>query len=180
MFCRTQSTYLVKTYLRHAFDKHAENSGDQNMKGSTGEDYISGRERRQLLAALHTRLFWVGEEIPYQIEIEGTTYNFHEIVWELLMKKKLTDEDRKQIDNYISYLRKKAKEDESELETERLTRDEAKRLFDEAAGLMRTVMDLKDIEEGTAKAKAKEFHEIFSRERVAEARRWLHFLKDAT
>lgn len=149
------------------------------MKGSTGGEYISERERRQLLAALHTRLFWVGEEVPYHIEIDGKTYHLHEIVWELLMKKKLTDEDRQRIDNYISYLQKKAKEDELELKTERLTRDEAKRLFDEAAGLMRTVMDLKDIEEGTAKAKAKEFHEIFSRERVAEARRWLQFLRDA-
>ncbi|MDW7731942.1 MAG: DUF5788 family protein [Methanolobus sp.] len=150
------------------------------MKKPAGEDYISERERGQLLAALHTRLFWVGEEVPYHIEIDGTRYDLHEIVWELLMKKKLTDENRQQIDDYISYLQEKAKEDELELKTEKLTRDEAKRLFDEAAGLMRTIMDLKDIEEGTAKAKAQEFHDIFSRERVAEARRWLQFLKSAT
>lgn len=146
----------------------------------TGEDYISERERRQLLAALHTRLFWVGEEVPYHIEIDGRKCNLHEIVWKLLNKKEITDEDRKHIDSYISFLKEKEKEDELELKTEKLTRKEAKQLFNELAGLMRTIMDLKEIEEGIAKEKEKEFHEIFSRERVAEARRWLEFLKKAT
>jgi hypothetical protein len=39
-------------------------------------------------------------------------------------------------------------------------------------------MDLKEIKDGTTKKKEKEFHEAFSRERVAEARRWLQFLKE--
>ncbi|MBN2111025.1 MAG: methyl-accepting chemotaxis protein [Methanosarcinaceae archaeon] len=150
------------------------------MNDLTGEDHITERERKQLFAALHTRLFWVGQEVPYHIEIDGRTCNLHEIVWELLNKKKITTADRKQIDKYISFLKEKAKEDELELRTEKLTGDEAKRLFDELSGLMRTIMDLKEIEEGTAKEKEKEFHEIFSRERVAEVRRWLEFLKKST
>lgn len=153
---------------------------DYMIKKSESDDYISARERRQLLAALNTRLFWVGEEVPYRTEVDGKVYNFHEIVWDLLMKKELKDEDRKQIDDYISYLRDKANEDKLELKTERLTREEAKRLFDEAAGLMRTIMDLRDIEEGKAKEKRREFHEVFSHQRVAEARRWLRFLKETT
>ncbi|WP_235856191.1 DUF5788 family protein [Methanolobus halotolerans] len=93
------------------------------------------------------------------------------------MKKELTDKDRDLIDNCTSYIKEKTKEDKLELKTGNLTRDEAKQLFDETAGLMRAIMDLKDIEEDTARIKRKEFHEVFSREKVAEARRWLQLSK---
>jgi hypothetical protein len=104
--------------------------------------------------------------------------NLHTVVWELLNKEKLDNEDRKFIDKCILYIKEKAKEDELELATGQITQEEAKKLFDETAGLLRTVMDLRDIEEGVAREKEKEFLEIFTRERVAEARRWMNFLKE--
>jgi len=141
------------------------------------DELITETERKQLLAALHARLFWVGKEIPYNCDIKGKMCNLHSIVWELLKKGELDDEDRGLINKCILYINEKAKEDELELATGELTREEADKLFDETAGLMRTVMDLKEIKEGTSKEKEKEFRETFSHERVAEARRWLNFLK---
>ncbi|MDW7731786.1 MAG: DUF5788 family protein [Methanolobus sp.] len=148
------------------------------MNEVSEDDFITEHERKQLLAALHTRLFWVGEEIPYNCDIKGKMCNLHSIVWELLQKEKLDNEDRKLINKCILYIDEKAKEDELELATGQLTREEADRLFDETVGLLRTLMSLRDIEEGKSKERKRKFHETYSRERVAEARRWLNFLKE--
>ena len=145
---------------------------------SVKNDTLSEWERKQLLAALHARLFWVGEEIPYSVEINGKKCKLHERVWQLINKDDLADEDRKHIDEYLVYLREKEQEDETKLKTEKLTKEEAKALFNETGGILRAIMDLREIEDGTVRDKEKEFHDIFSKERVAEARRWLHFLQD--
>ena len=147
------------------------------MEDMPEDELITEKERKQLLAALHTRLFWVGKEIPYMCDIKGKMCNLHSIVWELLNKEELDDEDRQLINKCILYINDKAKEDEIELATEQLTREEADKLFDETAGLLRTVMNLRDIKKGKSKEKEREFRETYSRERTAEARRWLNFLK---
>nr|WP_321496593.1 DUF5788 family protein [uncultured Methanolobus sp.] len=145
---------------------------------SVKNDTLSEWERKQLLAALHARLFWVGEEIPYSVEINGKKCKLHERVWQLINKDDLADEDRKHIDEYLVYLREKEQEDETKLKTGKLTKEEAKALFNETGGILRAIMDLREIEDGTFREKEKEFHDIFSKERVSEARRWLHFLQD--
>lgn len=140
---------------------------------------ITEKERKQLLAELHTRLFWVGEEIPYFVEINGKKCKLHEMVWDLINKEHISGKDKKQIEKYIDVLKEKEKKDELELQTKAMSIEEAKQLFKETAGLLRAIMDLKDIEEGITKEKEKEFHEIFSVQRTEEIRRWLNFLKDA-
>ncbi|TQD24003.1 DUF5788 family protein [Methanolobus vulcani] len=146
---------------------------------SVKDDTLSEWERNQLLAALHARLFWVGEEIPYSIEVNGNKCKLHELVWQLINKENLTDEDREHISKYIAYLREREQKDETKLKTAKLTKKEAKDLFNETGGILRALMDLREIEDGTVKEKEKEFHDIFSKERVAEARRWLQFLHDS-
>lgn len=149
------------------------------MSENAKEEMLSEWERKQLLAGLHARLFWVGEEIPYFVEIGGKKCRLHKLVWKLINKDELSDEDIGHIDMYVSHLRVKEREDELKLKTGDLTRKEAKSLFNETAGLLRAIMDLREIEDGTAKELEKKFEERFSQERAAEARRWLQFLKDA-
>ena len=139
---------------------------------------ITDRERKQLLAALHTRLFWVGEKIPYFVEIDGKKCKLHDRVWELINKETISDDEKQEIEKCIELLKNKERIDELELETKEMTREEAKELFDETAGLLRAIMDLREIEEGISKEKEKEFHEMFSTQRTEEIRRWLNFLKD--
>ena len=43
-------------------------------KKESSEEYITEDERKQLLSALHCRLFWVGQHIPDHVEIEGKTF----------------------------------------------------------------------------------------------------------
>lgn len=152
---------------------------DDSMNNKDSNLPITESERKQLLAELHARLFWVGEEIPYFVEINGKKCKLHERVWDLINRKNISDDDRKQIEKYIAVLKEKEMADELELQTKEMTREESKKLFNETAGLMRAIMDLREIEEGTSKEKEKEFHDMFSTQRTEEIRRWLNFLKDA-
>ncbi len=140
---------------------------------------ITERERSQLLAELHARLFWVGEKIPSFVEINGKKCKLHDLVWDLINKETISDDEKNQIEKYIAVLKEKERVDELELQTKEMTREEARNLFDETAGLLRAIIDLREIEVGTSKDYKKKFHEIFSAQRIEEIRKWLNFLKDA-
>lgn len=130
-----------------------------------------------MLSALHSRLFWVGQYIPHSVELEGKNCPLHEYVWEMIQKEEITEEEKKQIENCIEILSIKEMEDEKELEEKPLTREEARTLYHETAGLLRTIMDLREIEDGTMKENAKRFQEQFLSQRVKDAKLWVEFLK---
>ncbi len=75
----------------------------------------------------------------------------------------------------VNLLETKAKEDEEVLSKTLLTRDEAKKLYNEIASLIRAIMDLRDCEAGRIKLKTSR-DEI--KNRVDDARRWVGFLKN--
>lgn len=139
--------------------------------------YISEKERKELLEALHCRLFWVGQYIPHKVELEGKEYPLHEYVWELIKKEEITEEEKERIDKCIQLISEKEEEDEKELEEETLTREEAWELYHETAGLLRAIMDLREIEDGTMKESQASFQQKFAEQRVKDAKLWLEFLK---
>lgn len=142
-------------------------------------EYITDDERKQLLSALHCRLFWVGQHIPDYVEFEGKTYPLHNYVWELIQKDKLTEEEKSKIDKCIQIISAKERKDEKDLEEKRLTPEDADTLYHETAGLLRAIMDLQEIEDGTLKENTKRFQEQFTNRRVKDAKLWLEFLKKA-
>jgi hypothetical protein len=152
---------------------------DDDMGNGNSNLLITESERKKLLAELHTRLFWVGEKIPYFVEINGKKCKPHDRVWDLINKDKLSEDEKKQIEKCIAVLKEKESIDELELQNKEMTLEEAKTLSDETAGLLRAIMDLREIEEGISKKREKEFHEMFSIQRTEDIRRWLNFVKDA-
>jgi hypothetical protein len=148
-------------------------------KGSSVE-YITDKERKELLSALHCRLFWVGQRIPDYVEFEGEKYPLHKYVWELIQKDKLTKDEKSKIDKCIEIISAKEKIDEKELEEEPLTLEEAQNLYHETAGLLRAITDLKEIEEGTLKENMERFQRQFADQRVKDARRWLEFIRSVS
>jgi Family of unknown function (DUF5788) len=142
----------------------------------SSENHITDDERKQLLSALHCRLFWVGQHIPDLVEFEGETYPLHNYVWELIQKDKLTEVEKSRIDKCIEIISAKEKKDEKELEENPLTPEEAKNLYHETAGLLRAITDLKEIEDGTLKESAKRFQEQFNTQRIKDVRLWLEFI----
>ena len=149
-------------------------------KKESSEEHITEDERKQLLSALHCRLFWVGQHIPDHMEFEGKTYPLHNYVWELIQKDKLTESEKSGIDKCIEIISAKEKEDEKELEEESLTEEEAKNLYHETAGLLRAITDLKEIERGTLQDDSKHFQEMFDNQRIKDAKMWLEFIKNAS
>ena len=98
-------------------------------------------------------------------------------MWELIQKETITQTEKASIDKCIEIISTKEKEDEKELEGQSLTQDEAKALYHETAGLLRAIMDLKEIEDGTFRENTKHFQEQFGEQRVKDAKLWLEFIK---
>ncbi len=109
---------------------------------------LSPRERDKLLHRLHGYLVWVGAEIPPVFKIDGVQIQLHELVWRLINKKELTDDEIAGIELLICGLEKKESCDETAIAKENITEEEANNLYKEASGLLRAIMDLKDLEHG--------------------------------
>lgn len=139
------------------------------------DDYISEEEREHLLAGLHRFLVWVGEKVPEEVEVDGKSIKLHELIWRCIHKKQLSEQEKERLLELIHILETKEKHDEDALHKANLTREEAKRLYEESAGLIRAIMDLRECEAG--KVKLKESSDEI-RSKVEDARRWIGFLKN--
>lgn len=157
-------------------EKSLKSNKDENFS----EKYVTDEERKQLLSALHCRLFWVGQHIPDYVVFEGKRYPLHNYVWELIHKENLTPDEKSRIDKCIDIISAKEKNDEKELKEKPLTEEEARSLYHETAGLLRAITDLKEIESGDLKESTKRFQEKFNEQRVKNARLWLEFIKNVS
>ena len=115
------------------------------------DDYISPQEREHLLNGLHRYLIWVGEKIPEEVQVNGENIKLHELIWRCVHKKDLSEDEKNNIMDLVENLETKAKYDEEILLRESLTREEAKRLYNEIASFIRAIMDLRECEAGRIK-----------------------------
>jgi hypothetical protein len=162
------------------------------------DDYLTEEERRKLLASLHHLLVWVGvkepeeckidrealqsemekfhqteKDLPPEIHPDKCTVDLHHLIWRLINEKEITDEERSQIEEMIDLLEKKEKAEEEVLLHERLTHAEARQIYNEAAGVLRSIIDLKDLlkkKEHTAEDKN------LIKIKVEDAKRWNEFM----
>ncbi|MDQ1261168.1 MAG: hypothetical protein QG575_349 [Euryarchaeota archaeon] len=133
-------------------------------------DYLTEAERTKLLASLHHFLVWVGATEPEQMQIDGNDLQsemekfhqtkedlppeihagqgrvlLHHLIWRWINEKEITEKERLQITELIEILEKKEKVDEEDLKAARLSLKQAIELHDEAASIIRALLDLKDI-----------------------------------
>jgi hypothetical protein len=139
------------------------------------DDYISLEEREHLLNGLHRYLIWVGEQVPDEVMVNGKNIKLHELIWRCIHNKDISEEEKARLLDLVNLLETKAKEDEEVLSKTLLTREEAKRLYNEIASLIRAIMDLRDCEAGRVRLKESK-EEI--KQKVDDARRWVGFLKN--
>jgi hypothetical protein len=139
------------------------------------DDYISLEEREHLLNGLHRYLIWVGEQVPDEVMVNGKNIKLHELIWRCIHNKDISEEEKARLLDLVNLLENKAKEDEEVLSRTLLTREEAKRLYNEIASLIRAIMDLRDCEAGRVRLKESK-EEI--KQKVDDARRWVGFLKN--
>jgi hypothetical protein len=147
-------------------------------KEKTDEEYIGYEERNKLLWSLRSEFAWERKKIPERVEIEGQEYKLRDLVRKLAETEVLDPDEAANIRALIPKLKDKAKADEELLETEELTKGEAKMLYEEAAGLMRAAMELKDKLEGKDGEKGPdEFKKMLKTQKLIDEKNWQNLIK---
>jgi hypothetical protein len=176
---------------------------NEEIKQVKGEidDYLTERERRKLLSNLHCVLIWAGfqdpdrlkidrdilkeeierdhlkeSDLPPEMDLESGVIRLRNLVWRLIHMEELSDKDKIEIKELIRILESKEKQDAAKLEKEKLTHPQAEVLYKEAAQIIRTIMDLKDL------LKKKEQSDIVNeeiRKKVEQTKRWNAFMEQA-
>jgi hypothetical protein len=151
----------------------------KSEKGTDNADeHIGYEERNKLLWSLRSDFSWVGKTIPESVEIDGQEYRLKALVRELEEGKVLDPNEAAELRNLIPKLKERAKIDEELLETEELTIGEAEALYEEAAGLLRASMELKDILEGKVGEKsADKFKRMLNAQKLVDEKRWQELIK---
>ncbi|AKB38894.1 hypothetical protein MSSAC_4304 [Methanosarcina siciliae C2J] len=151
---------------------------DENRTNETDAEYISYQERNKLLWSLRSEFAWAGKKIPECVEIDGEEYRLRDMVRDLGEKELSEPEEAAEIRALIPKLKERAKADEELLETEELTRVEAEALYEEAVGLLRAAMELKDKLEGKGGEKSvDEFKRMLNTQKVVDEKRFQELIK---
>lgn len=142
------------------------------------EEYLGYEERNKLLWSLRSDFAWAGKKIPESVEIDGCEYKLRDMVRGLSEKESLDTDKAAEIKALIPKLEEKSKADEELLETEKLTKTEAKALYEEATGLLRASMELKDKLEGKGGEKSvDEFKRMLNTQKVIDEKRFQELIK---
>jgi hypothetical protein len=141
-------------------------------------EYIGYQERNKLLWSLRSDFSWAGKKIPESVEIDGEEYRLRDMICELGEEEILSPDEIARIRVLIPKLKERAKADEELLETEELTVAEAEALYEEAAGLLRAAMELKDKLEGKGGEKSvDEFKRMINTQKILDEKRFQELIK---
>ena len=164
-------------------------------------DLLSETERDRLLANLHRTLVWVGVQDPYKIEIDPDllkeemardriapadlppevhpatgTVDLRHLVWRLIHLSELSEKEEMEVRELIRVLKAKEAADEGKLKEARLTREEAHRLFEETAAVIRSLLDLKEIL--TKREHRTDLGREAAKKKVEDVKRWNAFVDE--
>jgi len=177
-------------------------TGRRNIVEDISEDigaYLTDEERKCLLSDLHLACAWVGVKIPDNIKVDrdvfsremeehgltekdqppevhikNGTVDLHALIWTLIHKTELTEKERSEIEELIHVIGSKERYDENLLKEMKLTHGEAKRIHEETTGIIRAILDLKDLLKNRNKSEAQE---EMIRKKVEDARKWQSFME---
>jgi Family of unknown function (DUF5788) len=177
-------------------------TGRRNIVEDISEDigaYLTEEERKCLLSDLHLACAWVGVKIPENINVDrdvlnremeehgltekdqppevhtkNGTVDLQALIWTLIHKTELTEKERSEIEELIHVIDSKERYDENLLKEMKLTHGEAKRIHEETTGIIRAILDLKDLLKNKNKSEAQE--ELI-RKKVEDARKWQSFME---
>jgi hypothetical protein len=152
--------------------------GEKNSKEIDNE-YIGYEERNKFLWYLRSNFAWEGKKIPENVDIEGQEYKLMDLIRELGEKEVLDPNEAADLKALIPKLKEKIQADEDLLETEKLTRAEAEILYEEAAGLLRAAMELKDKLEGKGgKRGPDELKKMLNTQKLLDEKSWRDLIKN--
>jgi hypothetical protein len=151
---------------------------DEKNTNTTEAEHIGYQERNKLLWSLRSDFSWAGKKIPESVEIDGEEYRLRDMIRELREEEILSPDEIARIRALIPKLKERAKADEELLETEELTVAESEALYEEAAGLLRAAMELKDKLEGKGGEKSvDEFKRMINTQKIVDEKRFQELIK---
>jgi len=140
-----------------------------------GKGELTKEDREKLLSKLHRLMVFIGCEIPLKVELEGEPVPLHELVWRLITHEgALTPEESVAVDELHHEIELKIREEEFEIKSANITKDEARELFVEACGLIRAAVSLRDIEK---RETLRDHSKMAASAKVEAEKRWLEYLK---
>ncbi|MDQ1276641.1 MAG: hypothetical protein QG610_2219 [Euryarchaeota archaeon] len=151
---------------------------DEKNTNKIETEYVGYQERNKLLWSLRSEFAWVGKKVPESVEIDDEECRLSDMIQELGEKELLSPSESTEIRNLIPKLKEKAKVDEELLETEELTVAEAETLYEEATGLLRAAMELKDkLERKGGEKGVDEFKRMLNTQKIVDEKRWQELIK---
>ncbi len=160
--------------------------------------YLTDEEREYLISDLQMAITWIGVKIPENIKVDREVLNremeehgltekdqppeihlkegivdLNALIWKLINNKEFTDKERAEIEELIHVLKSKEGYEENQLKKMKLTHVDARKIHDEAAGIIRAILDLKSLLKNKTKSDA---HEEMIRKKVEDARKWRTFM----
>ena len=175
---------------------------DKSKTDISLKDYLSEEERRRLVASLHHAMVWVGVKEPQELNVDKADLSreiekfhqtesdlpdevhasgkieLHRLIWRLINEKEITEPERIQIEEIIEILQKKEKSEEEALKEEALSPEKAREIHDEAAGIIRSILDLKDVLKKKGHAAAPDDATELIRQKVSQAKRWNQLIEE--
>lgn len=181
----------------------SEMKGEETKSHAGFQDYLTDEERKKLVFSLHHALVWVGVKEPQELSVDKSDLSreierfhqtesdlppevhlrqgmieLHRLIWRLINEKEISDRERIQIEEIIDVLQKKERLEEDALKDESLSIEKARELHDEAAGVIRSILDLKDLLKKRPAALPDDATEELIRQRVNEAKRWNRLIEE--
>lgn len=137
-----------------------------------GTAALTKEDRAKIVSRIHSLLFWVGELIPQEIDVEGRSIPLRDVVFRYIMSDSPSDEERKEAARLAFMLDQHVGEMEEEIKHGDLTRARACELMNEARAYLRAVDELRSASGQEAEIKR---HALMNR--VDDARRWKRFVE---
>ncbi|MGZ4904018.1 MAG: DUF5788 family protein [Halobacteriota archaeon] len=136
---------------------------------------LTQRERDELIFKLNRLFAFVGTEIPEEVDLDSERVPLRQVMWQLVNhKEKLTPEEFAAVEKLYGAIERKIRQIESTIKTGAIADGEALTLFEEAQGLIRAAVDLRDIEKGK---QLDTYSELASAKKIEAQKRWLEYLK---
>ena len=117
--------------------------------------------------------------MPAEVHSSQGRIELHHLIWRLINELEITENERLQIEELIDILQKKERIEEDLLKEEMLTTKQAIQLHDEAAGIIRAILELKDLlKKKEHMSSSDDMTEELIRRKVSEAKRWNQFMDE--
>jgi hypothetical protein len=167
--------------------------------GDEIDAYLTDDERSRLISNLHRILCWVGvqvpdsykanketiekelerddvheSDLPPEVHLKEGSIDLRNLIWRLVNEKEITEKEKVEVEGLIDLLQSEEKRDEAVLKEQTLTHHQAREIFDQTAGIIRSLLDLKELLSNKEKTDSRE---KAIRRKVDDAKRWNDFVK---